>query len=97
MLVDPQFIFGCNQVIRKTILSYSEQYKDCDITNYPPDQEISLATPEISYILLHDVILMNVRVDSNTWDILLKSFSLGMNFCSIGYKNIENTIIFNIK
>ena len=40
LLVDPQFIFGCNQVIRKTILSYSEQYKNCKITNYPPDHEI---------------------------------------------------------
>ena len=72
LLVDPQFIFGCNHVIRKTILSYSEQYKNCDITNYPPDNEISLATPEISYILLHDVILMNVRAYAMKYQAKLK-------------------------
>ena len=43
LLVDPQFIFGCNQVIRKTILTYSE-HKTCNITNCPPDHEISLVT-----------------------------------------------------
>ena len=32
-LTDPKFIFGCNQVIRKTILSNSELYKTCNITN----------------------------------------------------------------
>ena len=46
------------------------------------------------YTSPHNIVAM---VDSNTWDILLKYFSLGMNFCSIGYKNIENTIFFNIK
>ena len=62
LLIDPQFIFGCNQVIRKTILSYSALYKTCNITDYPPDHEILLATPEIPYILLHDMILMKIRM-----------------------------------
>ena len=53
-------------------MSYSEQYKNCDITNYPPDQDISLATPEISYILLHDVILMNVRAYAMKYQAKLK-------------------------
>ena len=62
LLTDPKFIFGCNQVIRKTILSNSELYKTCNITNYLPNLEIPQATPEIPYTLLHDLILMNVRM-----------------------------------
>ena len=42
------------------IISYSE-HKHCRIMDYPPDQEIPLISPEITNILLHDVILMNVR------------------------------------
>ena len=34
--------------------------KPDNIPNYPQDEEISLLTPEISYILFHNVILMNV-------------------------------------
>ena len=40
----------------------SELYKTCNITNYPPDHEISLATPEIPYTPLHDLVLMNARM-----------------------------------
>ena len=59
-LSDPKFIFGCNNVIKKTIISYSEK-KNCRITEYPPDHEILALTPEISHTLLHDVILMECR------------------------------------
>ena len=58
LLMDPKFIFGCNHVIRKTIISNSE-LKHCKVIDYPPDQEIPLVSPIISNTLLHDVILMN--------------------------------------
>ena len=60
-------------------MTYSEQYKNCNITNYPPDHEISLATPEISYILLHDVILMNVRAYAMKYQAKLKREALERN------------------
>ena len=60
LLTDPTFIFGCNNVIKKTIISYSE-YKHCTATEYPPDQEIPSIPSEISSTLLHDVILMECR------------------------------------
>ena len=60
MLTDPKFIFGCNNKIKKTIISYSE-HKHCKVTDYPPDQEIPLISPVIPNTLLHDVILMKCR------------------------------------
>ena len=57
-------------------MTYSEQYQNCNITNYPPDQEISLVTPEISYILLHDIILMNVRAYAMKYQAKLKRETL---------------------
>ena len=75
LLLDPKFIFGCNHVIRKTILSYSE-HKSCNITNYPLDHEIPLITPEISNILLHDVILMNIRAYAMKFEGKLKREAL---------------------
>ena len=60
LLSDPKFIFGCNNVIKKPIISYSE-YKHCRATAYPPDHEIPSIPSEISYTLLHDVILMECR------------------------------------
>ena len=57
-------------------MSCSQQYRDCNITNYPPDHEISLATPEISYILLHDVLLMNVRAYAMKYQAKLKREAL---------------------
>ena len=52
LLNDPIFVYGCNKIIRKCIVRYSEQYKTCKITEYPTDQELALVPPEISYILL---------------------------------------------
>ena len=60
LLNDPEFIFGCNYEIKKTIISYSE-LKHCRVADYPPDQEFPLISPVISSALLHDVILMNCR------------------------------------
>ena len=60
LLTDPTFIFGCNNVIKKTIFAYSE-YKHCRATEYPPDHEIPSIPSEISSTLLHDVILMECR------------------------------------
>ena len=61
LLYDPSYIFGCNEVIRKTILQYSEHSKDLTDSQLPPDQVLTSAPPLISYSLLHDVILLKAR------------------------------------
>ena len=62
-LTDPEYVFGCNNVIERTILQYSEQE---NLVNSPelPDQEPASCPFLITHTLLHDVILLEVRAYS---------------------------------
>ena len=76
LLNDPRFVFSCNQVIRKCILRYSEQHKTCEFTEYPSDEELALVSPVISYTLLHDAILLDVRSYAMRYAAMLKREAL---------------------
>ena len=56
-------MFGCNNVIEKTILQYSEQ-KNPIASPELPDQVLASRSLLISHTLLHDVILMEARAYS---------------------------------
>ena len=62
-LTDPEYVFGCNNVIEKTILQYSEQ-KNPIVSPEFPDQALASRTLLISHTLLHDVILLQARAYS---------------------------------
>ena len=57
------YVFGCNNVIEKTILQYSEQ-KNPMVSPELPDQVLASRSLLISHTLLHDVILLEVRAYS---------------------------------
>ena len=56
-------MFGCNNVIEKTILQYSEQ-KNPIVSPGLPDQVLASRSLLISHTLLHDMILMEIRAYS---------------------------------
>ena len=76
-LYDPSYIFGCKEVIKKTISQYSEHLKDLTDSQPPPDQALPSTPTLISYSFLHDVILLEVRAYSMKYSTKLKRELLG--------------------
>ena len=60
LLYDPAFIFGCNQVIRKTLLDYSEHTLDLEDPSELNDQVVAFPPSLISHSLLRNVILFRL-------------------------------------
>ena len=58
LVKDLEYINECNKVIKKTMTQYSEELKNII---EPTNEQYCDAKPDISYTLLHDVILMEVR------------------------------------
>ena len=59
-LTEPEYVFGCNNVIERIISQYSEQK---NLVNSPelPDQEPASRPLLITHTLLHDILLLEVR------------------------------------
>ena len=53
-----EFIEGCNAIIASTIIAYSGRLKEIEL---PTADQCANAKFDISYTLLHNVILMEVR------------------------------------
>ena len=60
LLNDLEFIQGCNEVIKKTILQYSGHLRYCRMNSEPTREEYAGAEFDISNTL-HNVILLEVR------------------------------------
>ena len=58
LLTDLDFINGCNKVIKKTLTQYSGQLRELQMTQELSCEQFGSAKYDISYILLHDVLLM---------------------------------------
>ena len=58
--IEPEYVFGCNNVIERIISQYSEQNF---FVNSPelPDQEPASLPLLITHTLLHDILLLEVR------------------------------------
>ena len=61
LLTDFDFIQGCNDAIKKTMLQYSGQLRLDKMTSEPANEQYADAIFDISNSLLHDVILLEVR------------------------------------
>ena len=62
-LANPEYVFGCNNVIEKQILQYSE-HKNPMVSPELLDQVLASHSVLISHTLLHDVILLEARAYS---------------------------------
>ena len=62
-MTDPEYVFGCNNVIERTIMQYSEQKNLVDSPKLA-DQTLTSHSLLISHTLLHDIILLEVRAYS---------------------------------
>ena len=61
LLTDFDFIQGCNDVVKNTMLQYSGQLRLDIMTSEPTNVQYADASFDISNSLLHDVILLEVR------------------------------------
>ena len=61
LLNDFEFIQGCNDVIKRTMLQYSGQLRLSKMNSEPTSKEYADAEYDRSNTLLHDVILLEVR------------------------------------
>ena len=61
LLTNFDFIKGCNDVIRNTLIQYSAQLREQQMTQDLSCEQFGSAKYDISYILLHDVLLMEAR------------------------------------
>ena len=59
-LTEPEYVFGCNNVIERVILQYSEHKNLVDSPELP-DQEPASCPLLITHTLLHDILLLEVR------------------------------------
>ena len=59
-LTEPEYVFGCNNVIERVILQYYER-KSLGDSPELPDQEPASHPSLISHTLLDDVLLLEVR------------------------------------
>merc|ERR1711888_223828 len=62
-LTEPEYVFGVNNVIERVISQYSEQ-QNFDASPKQPNQRPSSRPLLISHILLHDVLLLEIRAFS---------------------------------
>ena len=62
-LTEPRYVFGVNNVIERVISQYSEQ-QNFDASPKQPNQKPASRPLLISHILLHDVLLLEIRAFS---------------------------------
>ena len=62
-LTEPEYVFGVNNVIERVISQYSEQ-QNFDASPKQPNQKPASCPLLISHILLHDVLLLEIRAFS---------------------------------
>ena len=58
LLTDIDFINGCNGVLTSNLIQYSSQLRELQMTQEISCEQFGSAEYDISYILLHDVLLM---------------------------------------
>ena len=61
LLTNLDLINGCNKVIKNTLIQYSGQLREQQMTQELSCEQFGSAKYDISYILLHDVLLMESR------------------------------------
>ena len=72
----PCYVFGCNNILKKTKMSYSEQLIKSNSFLQPSDKELASVSPMISHSLLHDIILLEAKSYSMKFSAKLKTEAL---------------------
>ena len=60
LLTDFEYISGCNEAIKNTLIQYSGHLRQLTLIQEPTNEQFTNAVFDISYSLLHDVVLMGV-------------------------------------